>query len=172
MDATVSMALRIQAQCPLGTAKYIGYPTGGNNVAFAVDDPADAAWLTPAQWGTTVFVSGFEIAPGLIYTAQADCGLPERAVLSTAATTTMHRWGDVISRFSAGGEPDGMVDFSDISALVDGFRSAPNALPLYRLDLFGCVPNQNIDFTDISGGVDAFKGVSYVGSSLCPGPCW
>ena len=170
--ASIPMALRIKAQCPLGTAKYVGFPTGAHNVAFAVDDPAGAAWLTPAQWGETVYVSGFEIAPGIAYTVEADCGLPGRAVLSTGATATMHRWGDVISRTSAVGEPDGIVDFSDISALVDGFRSLPTAQPLYRLDLFGCVPNQIIDFTDIAGDVSAFRGQSYTESSLCPGPCW
>lgn len=170
--APLPMALRIAAQCALGIPKYIGPPSGPHNVAYAVEDPADAAWLTPAQWGTTVYVSGFEIAPGITYVVEADCGLPGLPVLTNGAATTMHEWGDVISRTAPAGEPDGLVDFFDISALVDGFRSTPNALPLYRLDLFGCVPNQVIDFIDIAGGVDAFRGKTYQGASMCPGPCW
>lgn len=170
--AAIPMALRITAQCALGAPTYVGPPSGANHRAQVVDDAAQAAWLTPAQWGSTVYVSGFEIAPGTTYTVEADCGLPQWPALSAASNVTTHRWGDVISRTDPSGPPDNVIDFNDISALVDGFRSAPNAQPLYRLDLFGCVPNQIIDFTDISGGVDAFKGATYFSSSHCPGPCW
>ena len=168
----IPMALRIRAQCELGNAKYLGAPAGAHNTSFVVEDVADAAWLTPAQWGTTVYVSGFEIAPGVTYTVEADCGLPGRTILTNSSSTATHKWGDVISRISPQLAPDGIVDFADISALVDGFRATPNVQPLYRLDLFGCVPNQSIDFIDIAGGVDAFRGKTYQGGSLCPGPCW
>jgi hypothetical protein len=169
--ADVPMAFRIKAVCDQSTARYLGTPSSPYNVANTVDDPLQAAWLTPAQWGSTIYVTGFDIAPELIYEVQADCGLPSRPVLTLPATATTHRWGDVVSRTKATGEPDGIVDFTDVSALVDGFRALPTAQPLYRLDLFGCLPNQVIDFIDISGGVDAFRGVQYE-DSLCPGPCW
>lgn len=169
--ADIPISLRFTPLCSLGVAKYLGAPAGGFNVAFAVDDPTDAAWLTPAQWGDTVYVSGFDIVPGMQYRLEADCGLPQLPALSAPAFVTTHRWGDVVSRTFPPGEPDLIIDFSDISALVDGFKGVPSAQPLYRLDLYGCLPNQIIDFIDIAAGVDAFKGASYQ-SSHCPGPCW
>ena len=170
----IPTALRITPQCALGVAKYVGAPSGVPNIAMAVDNPADAARLTPVDWGGTVYVTGFDIAPEVNYVVEADCGLPDSPILTPAVAATTHRWGDVIDRNApdAQTEPDGVVDFTDISALVDGFKGAASSLPLYRLDLFGCMPNQIIDFIDISGGVDAFRGHSYEGSSLCPGPCW
>lgn len=168
----VPLALQIKAVCPLATPKYLLAPGGPFHVAKTVEDPALAAWLTPAQWGQTIYVTGFEIAPGQTYEVQADCGLPDNPVLTQASTATTFLWGDVISRTNAGGPPDGVIDFTDVSALVDGFRALPTAQPMYRLDLFGCQPNQIIDFIDIAGGVDAFRGASYQGASLCPGPCW
>ncbi len=172
--SSVPTALRITPECALGVSKYVGTPSGSYNVAFAVDQPADAARLTPAGWGSTVYLSGFEIAPGISYRIESDCGASQSPVFTPAAVVQTFAWGDVVNRFAPGslGPPDGMVDFSDISALVDGFRGLPSAMPLYRTDLFGCVPNQSIDFIDIAGDVDAFKGFTYLGSSGCPGPCW
>jgi hypothetical protein len=54
---------------------------------------------------------------------------------------------------------------------MDGFKGLPNSLPLYTLDLYGCVPNKLIDAIDIVGAVESFKGMAYT-NSLCPGPCW
>lgn len=171
-DPAIPVAIRVHAQCSLGMPKYLGAPSGVRNVARTVDDAVDAAWLTPSEWGSTVNVSGFEIVPGMQYSVASDCGQSSVPVLGPQVFVQTYLWGDVVSRANPAELPDGEVDFADISALVDGFRSAPNAQPLFRLDLFGCIPNQVIDFIDISGGVDAFKGLSYQGSSLCPGPCW
>lgn len=171
-NAAIPVAIQIKAGCPSAQEKYIGTPAGSRNVAQAVDQSDDAARLTVSAWGGTVHLSGFEIAPGTSYSVWLDCGAPGTPAPGPVVSVQTHGWGDVISRTTPSGPPDGEVDFADISALVDGFRSAPTALPLFRLDLFGCVPNQVIDFIDISGGVDAFKGLTYEGASLCPGPCW
>jgi hypothetical protein len=69
-----------------------------------------------------------------------------------------YRWGDINN--------DGIVDFQDISLVVDAFRNV-FVLPLEAYDVFGCIPSNRIDFSDISWVVDAFRGLPYP----CTLPC-
>jgi cysteine-rich repeat protein len=165
--------LLVTPNCPLGAAKYVGVPDGTYNVAVLVTNPNAAAVLTPGQWGGTVYVSGTGIAPEVEYQVQADCGLAGRPVLTEAASVQTAKWGDLIGWLPQGGytPPDGVVDVIDIAALIDTFKGIVGSLPMYAVDMFGCIPNQIIDAIDIVGEVDAFKGLSYP-RSACAGPCW
>ena len=167
-DGSMAMAILVSAVCPLSSPKYVGTPFGPYNVALLVDDAAQAAYLTPAQWGGTVYVTGVEIAPELTYTAQADCGVPGQPVLTEISEATTPVWAD----FTGIPERDGVANVLDVSAVVDGVKGLPSALPLYALDVVGCVPNQRLDVIDIASTVDAVKGFTYRLGTSCPGPCW
>ncbi len=170
---SIPTAILVTPSCPGAVSRYVGAPAGDDNIAMPVEDPAEAAFLTEAQWGGTVHVTGFDIVPGTAYSLQADCGLPGLPVLTAPTIGTTDIWGDVTGSYLGDGPtpPDGKADVIDIAAVVDGVREVPSALPVPSLDLFGCTPNGNVDVIDIAGAVDAVKGRSYRASSLCPGPC-
>jgi hypothetical protein len=167
------MALIVSPSCPEGVERYIGAPTGEDNIAPVVEDSSQAAFLTAEQWGGTVFVTGLEIVPGHDYIVRADCGLPGTPAVTAPTLAATTKWGDVSGPTENGrpAPPDGKVDVLDIATVVDGVKEVPGALPTPRLDLFGCVPNRMLDVIDVAGAVDAVKGRSYQASSLCPLPC-
>jgi hypothetical protein len=170
--AVTAMRLMVTADCPTAPTKYLGTPVPPYNLAPLLDDPENAPQLTPAQWGSVVYVTGTYVAPELQYFARAECGLPDAPVYTTENAATIGRWGDVVGPGDPGyGPPNGVVDAIDIVAMVDGFRQVGGAPPLFAIDLFSCVPNQVVDAIDIVGVVDAFRGISYLATS-CPGPCW
>lgn len=169
--APIPVALLITPECAGGVARYVGEPFGEFNVAMLVDHPSQAAFLTPTQWGGTVYVTGIDIAPNVSYAVQEDCGIPKLPILTNAAVVTTPVWGDVIGREGAR-EPDGVANALDITAVVDGVKELPSALPLYKLDLLSCTPNQKVDVVDLTGVVDAVKDLSFRNGTRCPGPCW
>lgn len=172
--AIVPTRLLVTPNCPLGVGKYVGAPDGPYHVAMLETNPNAAAVRTPGQWGGTVYVSGTDIAPGVEYQVQADCGVAGRPVLTAPATIQTPKWGDLVGWLPQSGygpPPDGVVDVIDIVALIDAFKGMPGAPPLYAADLYGCIPNQVIDAIDIAVDVDAYKGRSYQ-NSACAGPCW
>jgi len=166
------MRLLVTPNCPLGVGKYLGAPSGPYNVASPLDDPNDAAILTPAQWGGTVYATGRHIVPGMEYQVQADCGVTGHPVVTAAAVVQTPAMGDVIGWIPGGGytPPDGRVDAIDIVSIVDALKLVPGALPMYAVDMYGCIPNQVIDAIDVVGAVDAFKGFPYPEAG-CLGPC-
>ncbi|MCH7632998.1 MAG: hypothetical protein IIB59_07275, partial [Planctomycetes bacterium] len=167
----IPVALLITPECAGGVARYVGEPFGEFNVAMLVDHPSQAAFLTPTQWGGTVYVTGIDIAPNVSYAVQEDCGIPKLPILTSATVVTTPVWGDVIGREGAR-EPDGVANALDITAVVDGVKELPSALPLYKLDLLSCTPNQKVDVVDLTGVVDAVKDLSFRTGTRCPGPCW
>ena len=61
--------------------------------------------------------------------------------------------------------PDGVVDFNDISAVVDKFKNEPTAMRKARADVINATvelskPDQKVDFVDISYCVDAFRNMA------------
>ena len=107
-------------------------------------------------------------APGTDYNVQVDYGTVGAAALSQSASVTTAIRGDVSD--GSGGPPNGVANFLDISAVVDGFRNVAGALPVPRLDLIatgGCGTDQLVNFLDISNAVDAFQQEP----EACPGPC-
>ncbi len=168
----IPMALKVSADCGGTVTYYLRAPAGPYNVAFVTTDPAQAAYLTPVQWGGTVYATGVEIAPETHYEVSADCGVPSQPVLTATSSAVTPVWGDTFGSIQGSPYHDGNVNVLDVSAVVDGVRELPMANPMYVLDLYGCNPNQRVDVIDISGVVDAIKGITNESGSLCPGPCW
>jgi len=132
---------------------------------------------THEEWNTIV-VCDEKLVPGTAYRAHADYGEPQLPLLSPHRLLTTSRWGDIVGDFVQGQwtPPNGVVDFRDISSVVDAFRHLPVAPPAHQVELVGssgteCSPDLNIDFLDISAAVEAFKGHSYWATTSCPMPC-
>ena len=88
---------------------------------------------------------------------------------------TVSVWADIVGGGSFG-LPDNIVDFSDISAMVDRFRAVPTAPHATRCDLGENRPSGGvllpINFLDVSYLVDAFRGFNYPFSGpSAPLPC-
>ena len=115
----------------------------------------------------TVCVFDDAIVPSGVYDVQAiieGCAAAvEPNYSEPLGVSTSGRWGDVTGGWN-GMEwlpPDGTVDFTDITAVVEKFRNLPDALTKARADLVGEVPDSLVDFMDISAVVDGFKGFGY-----------
>lgn len=172
--STIPSAIVVEPACDGATPKYVGAPFGEHNVAVLLDDPGQAAYLTAKQWGQTVNVTGQEVAPGTEYLVRADCGRSGTPASTAATAATTLAWGDLTGHPTGGsaGEPNGIADVFDIAAVVDRIKGLPSALPVPRLDLLGCTPDQHVNVIDLAGTVDAVKGISLLAGSRCPGPCW
>jgi hypothetical protein len=162
-DSTTPTAFVVTADCTGAPAKYVGTPSGVGNIAHLVDDPANAAFLTPAEWGGTVYVTGAAVAPGLGYGVGADCGVPGNPYMSPPTSAETGKWGDVVGTFVSGQwtSPNGVVDFNDISATVEAFRQLQSAPPEYWCDFAPETPDGVINFADIGYVVDAFRALPY-----------
>jgi len=149
-----------------------GVSDGG--LVHLVDDPADAAALTPGQWGGRLFIVDPQIIPsdrinGTVvptdYTVSVDC-----TTFQASATVTMPRWGDV--------NANGFVNVTDIQAVISGFQDffyAPLGTSLLTTDLGGsliCQTDQIITVVDVQRVVLAFNGQSYrIAASYYPQTC-
>ncbi|NOT02636.1 MAG: hypothetical protein HOP29_18680 [Phycisphaerales bacterium] len=155
--------VRLQVTCPDGALLYGGAPQGSRNVAFLVDDVSQAAMLTPAQWGATVYVTGVSMAPNSTYEVRLDFGVP---VLSPPGIGTTWKWADL--------DHNGIVSFMDVSCGVQAFQGnygMGNCGTFYAADLIGgavsCLPNVIVNFGDVNAIIKAFQGVPYA----CPLSC-
>ncbi len=79
--------------------------------------------------------------------------------------STVDVWGDVVGNCGVTPctVPDGVVDFDDITAVVEKFRNEPGAPIKSRADLINSdvtdpEPDRKVDFVDITFCVDAFRG--------------
>ena len=166
-----TQAIFVTPDCTGGVGgKYVGVPSAididGDSisdemVAGLVDDPLNAHFLTPAQWGE-LYVYGQDIVPETSYIVQGDCGSPGNPSLFAGTGATTWDWGDTNN--------DG-VDFLDISNVVSAFTGNFSQATLAGTDLTDCVPDQIIDFDDIVAAVKAFTGRSYAESTCCARPC-
>jgi len=131
------------------------------------------------DWSTidVLHVTSSAIVPSSSYEVQivgANCNLSSSASYSPPLIIETGRWGDVRVPFAA---TDGSVqpDISDVSALVDKFRSVPGALSKARALLSSGVSTGGLNlvvdvgFDSISAVVDAFRGGPYPFTiSSCP----
>lgn len=164
-----------------GNVRWVGPPT---EYVESSTNPATfhAATLqcTPfyQDWSTVglLHITGREIVPSSVYTLEnvaISCQGNEAgcAEVSSALELNTNRWADVVAPFS-GQTPTVQPDISDVSALVDKFRSAPGAPLKVQALLVSDVPDMegDIDFTQISAAVDAFRGLGYpnAGPVACP----
>jgi hypothetical protein len=114
-----------------------------------------------------------EIVPSSVYEVQwitVGCQESSEVSFSSPLTISTTRWGDVEDPFNPP-SPTVQPDVSDISALVNKFRSAPGAPIKARALLSGNIPDPTFDlsFAHISDCVDAFRGQGYPYSG--PGTC-
>ncbi len=171
-DSTIPMAIKVAPACTGAVAKYVGAPSGPSNVANLVVGIAQAAVLTPGQWGT-VYVAGNTIIPEADYEVRADCQGPSNPALSSPAFVTTAIWGDTVGDFRDGAweGPDGSADITDVTAILDTFRHAATAPPIHRVDIWGCEPNENAEIIDAVGALDGFRHIPFLQSTRCPAPC-
>jgi len=133
-------------------------------------------WTTVT--GGVVHISDCNIVPCATYLVDAVSDLCDPffdpySQAITLPTTTV--WADVAG-FNMNDLPNNLVDFTDISALVDRFRNINTAPDASRCDLGGNRPSGGlllgINFLDVSYGVDAFRGVGYPFTGpTAPLPC-
>ena len=122
-DSPTPMAIVVT--CAGGTARYVGalpqqqsatsfdLTNDGvidGTVARLVDNPADALFLTPAEWLNDVYVTGELVIPSTDYTIQVDCGQPGSPNLTDPVAATTWAYGDVFN------EPP--VSMADVFAAV------------------------------------------------------
>ncbi|MBI2597926.1 MAG: hypothetical protein HYW50_01890 [Candidatus Diapherotrites archaeon] len=111
------------------------------------------------NWGSVglLHVFGEEIVPSSAYEVQAieqACNPGVAECYSENLTVETAKWGDVVVPF-------GIVNFADISGVVDKFKGISTAPIMARADLYGGMPDNRVNFSDISKVVDAFKGIAY-----------
>jgi hypothetical protein len=168
-DSTIPMALVVRPGCAAALPKYVGMPSGPFNVAMLVDQPSNAALLTPVQWGT-VYVAGETVVPDTVYEVQVDCRGPAGPALSTAVSVETPIWGDVVGQFPWQ-PPQGAVTIHDVTAILEAFRHSARAPSIYRADIWGCVPDQDPEIIDAVGALDGFRHILFTFSTRCPVPC-
>ncbi len=148
-----------------GESRYVGQPGGPPfDVALLVDDPGDAAFLTPDDWGEVVYVTGLHLAPDVTYAVQAENGLAR----SQALTASTSDWADV--------NADGFVTFTIDLAIVFSFIIGPPepGFTIYQVDFTGPgnVPDTLVTFTaDLQATFDALIGLPYLGPGTCGACC-
>ena len=138
------------------------------------------------DWSTVglVHVTGSAIVPSSIYDVEnvaASCLGAESscAAVSAPLSIVTTRWGDVRSLYNPP-DPSIQPDISDVSALVDKFRSAAGA-PIKARGLLAGAPGNafgeithevlsvDFGFSHISACVDAYRGAPYPYTiSTCP----
>lgn len=145
------VALRVTSPNHACLTKYV---TLANGIGRLSDTPD---YRNPQEWGRVV-VTGTEITPSALYDVAADFG---DGVVSVPARTATGRWGNIV-------EPHNVVNFQDVSAIVEVFKGAHCAVPAALADIYPAVPNGIVNFQDVTAGVDAFKGKPYPFTMPCP----
>jgi hypothetical protein len=133
-----------------------------------VDNPV---FRTIEVWGT-VYAGDLNVVPSTTYEVRTDFGSPSIPSLSEATVIVTPPWGDAVGEFTGTewSPADGVVNFNDISAVVDRFKDLPSAPPLAWCDNYPESPDGVISFDDISQTVDAYRGLPcpFDGPDPCP----
>jgi len=122
-----------------------------------------------ADWTVYGCVDVFDdaIVPGATFAVEViteGCDRTNSGNYSLPLNVTLSAIGDAVSDCGVAPctAPEGVVDFVDISAVVDKFRNLPGAPRKARVDLINsdvaqALPDKKVDFVDISYCVDAFR---------------
>jgi hypothetical protein len=118
---------------------------------------------------------GAAVVPDAVYELQAInelCDTREENAYTDALTLTTSVWGDLVGNCSVTSctPPNSIVDFGDVSAVVDRFRNVMGAAAKPRMDVAPATPDRIVDFLDIPSVIDAFRGMPYpypAGSAPC-----
>ncbi|MGB2987485.1 MAG: hypothetical protein WBE26_16600, partial [Phycisphaerae bacterium] len=144
------------------------------------------------DWSTVGLLDVFddEVVPGALYDVQAigcACDPSNPAHYSAPLSIATSKWGDVVGAYYTNpancmvmpsgyvdcwSPPNGVVNFDDISSLVDKFRNLFGAPRKARADIAPDIPDRLVNFVDVSYDVDAFRGLPYPfdGPDECPEP--
>jgi hypothetical protein len=168
-----------------GEHRWVDAPREVSDVAAVSDETPPTFWgaylrCDPVyvDWSDVdvLYVYDPAIVPGGEYAVQAiseGCDTATEHWYSSSVTMlTAGKWGDLVGDCAVTPctAPDGVVDFVDLGALVDKFKSAPGAVIKARADVAPDLPNAVVDFVDISHAVAAFRGDPYpfAGPEACP----
>jgi murein tripeptide amidase MpaA len=110
-----------------------------------------------SSWGT-MYVGDEAILPETTYFVEADYGV---SGTSTSVMVTTGKLADVAAEF-------GLINFSDVSTMVDCFRGEAGELPLAWCDISPLVPNRVVNFEDISVAINMFRGLPSPYGPPCP----
>ncbi len=103
------------------------------------------------------------IVPSATYTVDAireRCRPDYEPNYSDAVIPDTTLWGDICGA-SFGAPPNDVVDFTDITAVVEKYKNTPGAPIKSRADVAGELPDQLVDFVDITYVIEAFSGSTY-----------
>lgn len=159
----------------VGKSWFVGGPRDVSEIA-GTSDATPPTYVTagleetghPADWSLEglVHVYGPEIAPGCTYEIALvpnTCAAYEESYSEPLVIQTA-KWGDIVGGDGNQSPPQGTVDFSDISSVVDKFKNLADAPSKSRADVASgtpCTTDQIVDFVDIPAVVDAFRGFPY-----------
>jgi|GEM_PF-3163755 len=175
----IPQAIVVKGACTGGVARYVGAPVPFYNegapghgplsmAGLLVDDPADAVFLTPAEWGDPVYVIGETLAPGSTYDVWADCGSPGNPGFSESNRALTYRFGDV--------DNNTLQNVNDVFFILLAFKGEfllQPAVTRSRTDVHDCVPNRLININDAVVSILAFQGKTHADLGCineCP-PC-
>jgi hypothetical protein len=134
-------------------------------------DPVYLDWTPYCDVDLAIHVGDANIVPDSTYEIRAiasGCAIDEPGNYSAPLSISTSMWGDVAG-YDVGDPPEGIVDFNDVSAEVDGFTHSPMAVSLWALnvspeDIQDCSDpglHACVDFLDISYVADAFRDWPY-----------
>ncbi len=157
-------AIMITPDCPGGVPMFVSAPepfnlAGPQNQAMLGRLTTTPVFLTPAEWGGTVYVVGADLSPGTTFVVHGDCGSPGNPGLSDPASATTLLWADV--------NDDSVTNLADVLFIILGFQGNFGQSNLAQLDLWGtgagdpCEPEQVLNIADVLRAVLAFQGNSY-----------
>ena len=130
------------------------------------------------DWSTDglLHVFGTDIVPSSAYEVQVialGCDEANERNYAGALVVNTTRWGDVVAPFNPP-STTAQPDFSDISSLVNKFKSAVGAPIKASAQLHPSLPDpaNRVNFLDIASEVEAYKGLPYpfTGPLACPYP--
>ena len=152
-----------------GVVGWIGEPDA-DNIAPIVSEPRYAD-----DWPALVHVADCEVVPAATYSIRSTIDavfFSDPAELTTVEEPTPKKWADVAGPFT-GTEwdvPNGVVSMDDIMGVIQYFKAAPTAPPLFWVDIDPEIPNQVVNMSDVMQVVNGFKGLAYSFSdpAACP----
>ncbi|MHC5108431.1 MAG: hypothetical protein ACYTHJ_00965 [Planctomycetota bacterium] len=123
-------------------------------VALLVDDPADALYLTPAEWGFVVWIGGIHIGPADTFLVLGDCGSPGDPSLTASTEVTTWNFGDV--------DNNGLASLADALFTIQAFQAFfVEGNTRIRADIAGCQPDMVHSLSDTLSAILAFQQVPF-----------
>lgn len=158
----------------VGATWWVGAPDQ-NGVSRLVAEPvyrdwgagsvyvADCGIVPVATYAVRVIADGWAVADADSYSQSSS--------VATTGRPWLQFWGDLVGQFNGTQwtAPDGIVNFTDISAAVAAFQDVDSAPHTTRMDLHPQTPNFVVNFSDINLIVKAFQSRAYPYSD--PGGC-